>query len=197
MRKFLTDSFNVEYSFYIYAAVFLLLVPLRLALAWILAVAVHELSHFLALKACQVTIYNVRVRGLGIVINTAQMTKKQELICSLAGPFGGLCMLAFAHFLPCTAICAFVQSLYNLLPILPLDGGRALGCILCKIFGDARGRKISAAIGYAIILILAVLGIYLAWWLKMGLLPIGAVCILCLKTFSRNISCKPREQIVQ
>lgn len=178
MRKLTIENAKIEYSFYLFAAVFLLLVPLRLALAWFLAVAVHELSHYTALRLCGVKMISVTVGAAGMKMETEMMSKKQELICALAGPLGGFCMLFLAHWLPCTAICAFIHSVFNLLPVFPLDGGRALRCVMYKLFGDMHGREICTWIGYVFILLLFVSAVVLALRFDMGMLPIALVLLI-------------------
>ena len=51
-----------------------------------------------------------------------------ELICALAGP-GGSLLLGLAP-IPELAVCGLIQGLFNLIPLMPMDGGRALGCLL-------------------------------------------------------------------
>lgn len=171
MHRKMTRNIKIEYSFYFFAAVFLLLIPLKLALAWTFAVIIHEFSHYLALRACRVSVICVSVSAAGIKMETELMTGRQELICALAGPFGGLCVLPFARWLPCTAICAFVHSVFNLLPVYPLDGGRALRCILYKLFGNQYGETICIWIGYVFSAILTVSVVVLVWKFDLGILP--------------------------
>ena len=58
------------------------------------------------------------------------MSPGRELICILAGPAASLLLLCLARIFPRVAICGLIQGCYNLLPIAPLDGGRALHCLL-------------------------------------------------------------------
>lgn len=181
MRRLTAKDTRIEHSFYLFTAVFLLLVPLRLALAWTLAVIIHELGHLLALRLCGVTVISISVSAAGIKMETEVMTGKQELVCALAGPFGGFCVLFFAHWLPCTAICAFVHSIFNLLPLFPLDGGRALRCIMHKLFGDQAGRTICTWVGYIFIIVLLISAAVLAIRFEIGILPIALVLLLFAK----------------
>ena len=135
----------------------MLLVPTKLVLAWGIAVAVHELSHYLALKFFCVDVNGICISAAGIQMNIGEMSVVQELVCALAGPMGGLCLLLFSKWLPCTAVCGFVQSVFNLLPIYPLDGGRALLCMFRKLFGNSLGEKVSKAMGIICIVIIFVL----------------------------------------
>jgi Zn-dependent protease len=54
---------------------------------------------------------------------------------------------------------SFVLTVVNLLPVLPLDGGRALACVLRRFRGGAR---MMAVVRRAVLLLLLVCGIYCA-----------------------------------
>ena len=166
------NNITIEYSFYLFAAIFLLLIPLRLALAWVIAVIIHEFCHYLALRACRVSIISASISAAGIKMETELMTVRQEFICALSGPAGGFFVLIFARWLPCTAVCAFIHSLFNLLPVYPLDGGRALRCLLYKLFGDQHGEKLCAWAGYAFSAMLVISAIVLSLRFNMGILPV-------------------------
>ena len=58
------------------------------------------------------------------------MTGLAGFVIALAGPFGGLVLLLTARWLPRLAICGLMQSVFNLLPISPLDGSRAVSAML-------------------------------------------------------------------
>jgi glucuronate isomerase len=66
-----------------------LLLPLRLCVAALVAAAVHELSHLIALRVMRVRVWSVQIGAGGAKIATESMLPHQELICALAGPAGG------------------------------------------------------------------------------------------------------------
>lgn len=120
---------TVSPSACIIAALTVLILPLRWVICAFLAAAFHELCHLWAVKLCGGKIESFSVGNRGAVLYADNMTARKALLCTLAGPIGSLCLVLFARWIPRIAICALIQGLYNLLPIYPLDGGRAIRCI--------------------------------------------------------------------
>ena len=109
---------------YLSAAIGVLLLPLKWLLCAFLAASFHELGHLIALRICNVPIHSVRIGMFGAEISTGPLTEAQELICAIAGPVFSLSLLAFAGYLPVLSLLGLIQGLFNLIPILPMDGGR-------------------------------------------------------------------------
>lgn len=117
---------RISGGFYVVSAILLLILPLPWITALFLSSLIHELSHLFVIKLTGVPVFGLRVTAGGAYLLTADMTPLQETICSLAGPVGALLLLLISGWIPRTAICAAVQSAYHLLPLYPLDGGRAI-----------------------------------------------------------------------
>ena len=173
--------FSVDADVYIITVFVVLILPLRLLLGFIAAIFFHELCHYIALRLTNANVYAVRLQATGITMGTAPLACRQELFCSLAGPFGSLLIVAGARYWPCAALFALGQSLFNLLPIFPLDGGRALRCILCRVQGKDRGLQTSRMVGLILsgcmILILCLIMIQLRLFLALA----GTLFILLWK----------------
>lgn len=196
--QIMKNSFiKLDPNFLLYLACIILLIPFRLIVAWTVAVTVHELSHLAALKACKVGIRSVRVRASGVLIDTEPMENLKESICAAAGPLGGLSLLFVARWLPCAAVLACVHSLYNLLPIFPLDGGRALRCVLIKLCGIRLGERLSAGISFIVICLISIFVIYLSWILRFPTLALCFIGSMLIRRYHRKFPCKREQQIVQ
>lgn len=191
------NSIKVDVGFCLFAVTLLFVMPLRFVLAWLLSVLVHELSHLLVLYICKVRIFGLCIHMTGVEIKTEPIARKKEILCALAGPFGSCCLALWGRYLPLTAICAFVQAAFNLLPIYPLDGGRALQSLLISVFGDELGSKVFQSVSYFVLGILFVAVFYLAWYCRFNILSLAFLVIICLKVFKRKSSCKQGKLIVQ
>lgn len=130
MEQHHNTLFTVEPSFFILLALSLVIIPAQWVLGWLFATCVHELSHYLSIKLFRLRIFQVRIGKTGILMETETMKAHQELFCALAGPIGALSILPFAKVIPHAAVCAAVQSCFNMLPFFPMDGGRAILSIL-------------------------------------------------------------------
>lgn len=104
-------------------ALWLLTLPLPWIAAFLCSVAIHELFHILAVKLCGGKIYRIRLKAFGAEIETSPLNWWQEMICTMAGPLSGFALLLFARNFPRIALCGLLHSLYNLLPLFPMDGG--------------------------------------------------------------------------
>lgn len=119
---------------WVLGAFLLLLVPLQWVLAAVLAALIHEGCHVLAIFLCGCHVLSIRVSVGRTVIETNVSDDLRELLCAMAGPVGSLLATALCRPFPELALCAGVQGLFNLMPVYPLDGGRAVRCGLMMLF---------------------------------------------------------------
>lgn len=162
-------------------ALAVLVLPLRWLGASILAAAVHEGCHWAAVRLCGGQVNRLSAGVFGAEMAVTGLNTAQELLCALAGPIGGLAMLSLSRILPRTALCAGLQSLYNLLPIYPLDGGRALRCLCALVLPGRAGDRLCEAVHVICLLSIGILGIYGCFFLKLGLLPLILSAMLIAK----------------
>lgn len=166
---------------YIVWALYILLLPIRWTVAWFAATLVHELFHCFAIKLCGGSILQVRIGIHGAVIETNNAAVWKECLSALAGPLGGISTFLFAKQFPELAVCGFVQSAYNLLPVFPLDGGRAANCLIRMLFPGKLQKAVWNLFEWATLIVLVVIGFYGTFGLSLGPIPVVLVCILVLK----------------
>lgn len=117
---------RVDPWLYYIAALLVLTLPLRWLLAALTAGAFHELCHLAAVRGLGGQVLKVRLKPGGAAIDAVLPGQGRELLAVLAGPVGSLLLLGVHRWFPRLALCGMVQGLFNLLPVRPLDGGRAL-----------------------------------------------------------------------
>ncbi len=178
----------IRYDFYLYSAILLLMLPLRWVISVLLAALIHELWHIAAIGACGIQLYSVSIGAFGARLHTAPMTNRQELLCALAGPLGALTMLLFCRPLPVTAFCCIVQSVFNLLPLYPADGGRALRCFLLLLWSEDIVNRVMYIINIVLRIGIALLGIYGAILGGVGIIGIWIALVVSFGKFPCNRS---------
>lgn len=190
---------NLEISgtSWILGAMLLLVVPLNWLLAAATAAVFHELSHSAAILLLGGKIHGLKILPDGIRMETSPMTAWQEILCSLAGPAGSLLLVLLGKHTPRIALCALVQGCYNLLPVYPLDGGRALHCLLRLFLPPKTGKIVEGLLVFAVLAAACPAILWLDRSLSMGgiLILIGAFGIA--KGIFRKIPCKETVLRVQ
>ena len=132
----------------------------------------HEIAHIFTLKIFGEKIYEVRFRAFGIQIKryeSVNISYFKETIISLSGPFINL--LIFIIFLIfyklsglsfdgiCIMSVNFILFLINIIPIYPLDGGKAVYYILLSNIDYNGAKKYSRIISFVILIPLIFLSV--------------------------------------
>jgi len=135
------------------------------------AAALHELGHYLVLRQSGVSVTALRMTAFGMEMRLegGGLSYGRELTAVLAGPSvnflcGLLSSLAARQFcrpeLYTFAGANLILGGFNLLPIRPLDGGRALELLTFWILGPMAGETLCRVVGLASAL---ALGSWLLW----------------------------------
>lgn len=163
---------------FFFFSLMVLLIPLRWLLAWVSSVVIHESFHILALYCLDKRYDSIHVGINGVRIHTTPMSLCEELVCAIAGPFGGLLLMLTGKWMPILALCSGFQSLYNLLPVYPQDGGRALRCAAYLLFPDRWAQMICDVTEYVCLIVVGAIGFYGTFVLRVGIIPILIAALL-------------------
>ena len=188
---------KIDPTTYLLWALSALIIPAGWLCAWFAATTVHELGHYISLRFMDVDVSEVRINHSGILMRSRSMTHMQQAVCSLAGPFAGLILLPIMRRYPILAICLLFQSLFNLLPIYPLDGGVVIYELLAQIFGETVAWNSLHIISNILRLLVSIIILVIGVQLKSLLLFVVIVAIFLCKTGFVKFPCKPRKVIVQ
>ena len=183
-------SISVAPQFYVLLAGMCVLIPLPWVMGWILAAMLHELFHCLAIWLCGMKISYLHIGPDGAKIGAGDLSGSQSVLCALAGPFGGLFTACVGGLFPQLSICAAVQSMYNLLPVYPLDGGRALlgisHLLLSKSTADILCRTVEM-LTFTVLFLLALIAGFV--W-NFGCLPVFLIAAFIIKMRIIKRPCK-------
>lgn len=151
--------------------------PTAVLLSVLLAAAAHEIGHLLALRCFRVPVAAFRLTVFGAVLHAPgvqRLSYGRELIVTLAGV--GVNLLCGVSLALVSSRLAWAEGFmlagaqvllgaFNLLPVPPLDGSRALYLVTAFFLGPRAGDMLAAVAG---VLISAVL--------------LGASVLLCART---------------
>lgn len=139
--------------------------------AVLLPVLVHELGHLIVLRLLGLRVCGFRMELKGFCIDYRGYTGAAgHALAAAAGPAAGL-VYAWAastagsrlnhDWLCLSAGASLILSVFNLLPALPLDGGRILAQLSCAVLGQPRGTRLTERCGFAVGALLLAGGIWM------------------------------------
>ena len=139
------------------------------ALYAVLCALWHQSFHIIALKILGGSTRSVTVSQYGIGLKTTQLSYKHEAAVALAGPLASLAAFVFfaalARFFIFSEVTVFltISNLavfaVNVLPVYPLDGGRAMHCFFCMKFDMQKAGRLTKIISVIFLLPLAVFSV--------------------------------------
>lgn len=174
------------------------LVAIGLGLLLGASVLAHELGHCLAARSLDVPVLEVRLYLLGGVSELGRLpdSPREEAVIAAAGPgvsallagiFGLLVGSTTPHSVTWLlfielALANLVVAAFNILPALPLDGGRVLRAGVWRVSGRRRFGTLAAVFGgYLIAVALAVWGVVeIAGSTRAALLQGGIAVVMAL-----------------
>ena len=160
------DAFQQEFVPY--------LLGLAAAIGLFISVLVHELGHAATARLYGVKVREIRLWFLGGIANLDELPRQRgaEAVVAIVGPItSGL--LGFGFWLTARnlggadallflsgylAITNLSLALFNLLPALPLDGGRVLRSLLTLALPPVRATRIAGGISRMIAILLGIYG---------------------------------------
>ena len=150
------ERFRIGLGAALPAALLLLLGTVEVSTDVLLPAFCHELGHLLALWLLGLHIRSIRMELRGFCIEYyGSCSAVGHALAAAAGPFAGFAWAWAASaigqrtgldWLSLSAGVSLLLSLFNLLPALPLDGGRIVLALSCAVLGDRRGEHVTEAL---------------------------------------------------
>lgn len=142
----------------------------RLLPAALCAAAAHELGHWAVIRLLGGRVCALRLSAVGAeMVLERSLSYGRELCSALAGPavnllLAGWCSRYEEEQLLVFAGLNFVLAAFNLLPVVPLDGGRVLLCAVCLLTDPERAQRMCS---------------WGEWVTLAGVFLLAAVCFGC------------------
>ncbi len=178
------------------------------------AALLHECAHILTAKRLGIKISHIEIQPFGICAklhSSMAESPSKEILIALAGPLCSAC-LALALFLTMTylpnAKSALIQytfqinlmlALLNLLPALPLDGGRVVKGCFTLAFGCVKAYNITLKISRFFITLLlgGAIWLLLSTQFNFSLLLIGAFLLGNLSAEQKNLTLLAMKELTE
>ena len=150
-----SDRIKITPAVPVLLAVLLLLFPSMLLLAIFFAALLHELGHYTALRLMEGHVKQLTITPLGVEMTVVgQLSYPKELALAAAGPAVNLLLAVLlsrlgARWESCYLFGGvhLVLGIFNLLPIMPLDGGMLLWNAVAWCIEPYTADRISAVVG--------------------------------------------------
>lgn len=144
------------------------------------SVLVHEIAHVIIALVLGVKVAEIELLPFGGQAKIEDFTglePDREIYIALAGPAASLSMAGIFYFLHDNITSSYLPlfininlflGVFNLVPALPLDGGRILRALLASLIGYKKATARAAILGKIIAIGLSLFGIYKVYYQQSG-----------------------------
>lgn len=172
-----------------------------------LSVLLHECAHIVAAALLGVGVWGIEISPFGVCAlleSEGINNSEKEFAIAFCGPFFSLILGLCAYIAPIwereyiffmnICICAV-----NLIPVLPLDGGRMLRSMLTYKMGILRAYNVSVRVSKALTVLLWIFSIWILIKTKMNFtyVLIAAFLMGNIKTEQKNITISLLREILE
>ena len=166
------------------------------------AITLHEMGHLFVARLLKIKIKSFNLSLLGARIETQEtLPYANEFLLAAGGPFFGFLGFAFAlpyatqnpnnsivqSFLLPFAIISLCLTIFNLIPLSTLDGGRMAFCLMCHIFSLPFALKIIRLTSFLTLFSFWIFSVYLVIKISVGLSMLIFCSIFFAKCFIFDI----------
>ncbi len=161
---------KISFFFFVSACVALVLDATDTAALAICAALIHESGHLLCILLCGERPSEIFLAPFGMSITRLPCgSYRREIVIALAGPaanlFAAAVLIAVMLFsksygLIKPAAVNIALAVFNLLPVEPLDCGRAVHCLLISKFNTVKAERTVFILGIIFLVPLSALGFY-------------------------------------
>lgn len=167
--RLLNIDFTVSYSLVCLGTICIILNIFTGFLCCLVAVILHECGHLFAMLVCKSPPDKIKISLFEIkIINPSRQsnTSRQNIFIIFFGPLVNfVCFILFyllylcnSEFLLPIAMANLFTGLFNMLPVMSLDGGQLMYVILCGRFSEKSAEKAVNITALIILFPLTVLG---------------------------------------
>ena len=155
------------------------------------SVLLHELGHAVVARRLGIPILGIELHFVGGAAKMGRppRTAREEVIVAIAGPGVSFAIAAGSYalslatggsFFGMLALINLMLGAFNLLPALPMDGGRVLRALLSERMGRLRATNVAASVAQGIAVTMVLLGImqYVRPLLVVGGAPLSGFALI-------------------
>ncbi len=135
------------------------------------SVLLHEFGHALMARRFGIETQGIILLPIGGLACLKRFPKKpnEEFIITIAGPAVNVVLIMIGVLIQCEFlwIINIVLTVFNLLPLFPMDGGRLLRATLACIMNHRTATMVSARIGQGLAICIGIFALCYHLWLPM------------------------------
>lgn len=139
-------KFEIDKKILIIIVIFIIIKRIDIYCIFLISITLHELAHYIFAKIIKANVNYIRLGPLGMSMDVAFIGKQnmiKKIVFYLAGPCSNFFIaFLFRDIYLNVAFLNLAIGIFNLLPIVPLDGGNIVLVILKRIFGVYFGNMI-------------------------------------------------------